>query len=453
MKAIGIDIGSSSVKGAVLDLTKSIVEPDLSRPFPSPISGMPTGWIEVDPQAVHNSVLELLSTLWQLAPDAERVLFSGQMGGLILLDESGRPLSNYVSWRDQRSLAKVAEKQTTFEQVRTAWEDAGCFADLGRELQAGSTTVLLAWLNSRGQLPPNAIPYTIADYVIAKLIGQQPKFHVTQAIGMLDLGNNEWHRPAWEALGLGHLQLPQLARNEACVGEFKSHGRTIQVFGSYGDQPCALRGANLQRDELSINLSTGGQVSCRMDKFEPGNYQSRKYFFGDTLNTITHLPAGRSLNVLFDLVTELARAQGNSPTDHWSTINRLIEEVESTDLSVTPTFFRGPLGTQGRIENISTENLSVGTLFNATLRWISDQIAEVAQRLSPATTRLNVPMQASKMEPVTKRSWNSIVLSGGLTHKLPRLRSLLREGFSAPFRESPGEETLAGLLDIAKHNL
>jgi len=38
------------------------------------------------------------------------------------------------------------------------------------------------------------------------------------------------------------------------------------------------------------------------------------------LNTITHLPAGRSLNVLVDLLTELARAEGLVLADPWKFI-------------------------------------------------------------------------------------------------------------------------------------
>ena len=67
---------------------------------------------------------------------------------------------------------------------------------------------------------------------------------------------------------------------------------------------------NSSRGELSINISTGSQVSRRTDRLEPGEVQTRAYFHGDLLQTITHLPAGRSLNVLVRLLTEVARAEG-----------------------------------------------------------------------------------------------------------------------------------------------
>jgi hypothetical protein len=55
-------------------------------------------------------------------------------------------------------------------------------------------------------------------------------------------------------------------------------------------------------------------------------------------------------------------------------------------------------------------------------------------------------------ERFSSMDWKGVVLSGGLTQKAPRLRSLLKDRFSVPLRESAAEETLAGLLDIARHD-
>lgn len=433
MKALGIDIGSSSIKGAVLDLSSLTVKTPIALPFPSPIEGLPTGWVEIDPIAVLEAVDEVLSSLIEQAPDATWLGFSGQMGGLILLDEHVQPLTNYVSWQDQRSIETIDDGESCLDRIRNTWTSSGSLPDLGNELQAGSATTLLAWHQSQNQLPKRAIPSNIADFVIAHRVGHPIPMHATHAIGMLDLHHSDWHRRAFEQIGLRDLRLPDLSHTENCVGEWKHGGRALRVFGSYGDQPCALRGAGLQTGELSLNISTGSQVSRRSAQFQPGSFQSRKYFFGDTLDTVTHLPAGRSLNVLVDLVTEVAHAQGISLQHPWDTINLLVEAVDDTDLEVDLAFFRGPLGNRGRIGSISTGNLSIGSLFLAAFRTMADNYVRVTERFSP-------------------KDWKGVVLSGGLTQKSPRLRSLLKERFSVPLRESAGEETLAGLLDIARHD-
>ncbi|MFO0876545.1 MAG: FGGY family carbohydrate kinase [Gemmataceae bacterium] len=430
MIAYGLDIGSSSIKGAVLDLATSTIHPPVLRPFPAPVRGLPSKWIEIDPFAVIQATGEVLSLLSDQSPNAELLCVSAQMGGLILLEEQGNPLTNYLSWRDQRTLDETGSGSSFLEKVREHWITANYLSELGQELQPGSTTALLGWLQSQGQLPRHATPATIGDFVVSHLVGHLVPMHATHAIGMLDLRNDTWHRPALDLLKLNALQLPELLLSERCVGETRLAGRKLQVFGSYGDHQCALRGAGLLSDELSLNISTGSQVSRRSTRFVPGPYQSRKYFFGDNLDTVTHLPAGRSLNVLVDLLTELARIQGVPLQNPWDTINQLVSSVPDTDLHVDLSFFRTPLGERGRIDHISTENLSVGTLFHAAFRAMADNYAQIANRFCP-------PL------------WNSIVLSGGLTQNAPRLRALLKERFSAPLRESKGEETLAGLLDIA----
>src|SRR5262249_34893560 len=152
--------------------------------------------------------------------------------------------------------------------------------------------------------------------------------------------------------------------------------------------------------ELSLNISTGSQVSRRVATFEPGDYQSRKYFFGDYLDTVTHIPAGRSLNVLVDLLTELARAEGVLLADPWKTIQRKVEEVPQTDLEVDLAFFRSPVGDHGCIDQITTENLHVGALFLAAYRSLADNYVRLAERF-------------------LKTDWQAVVLSGGLTKNAP----------------------------------
>lgn len=431
MQCLGIDIGSTSIKGAVLDLATMQVGEPVVCAFPPPVTGLSAGRVEVSSRAICMAVESVLSKLVAKSPDANRLYFSGQMGGVILIDERGRAVSNYISWRDQRTVQPNAAGQSTLESMRDCWESNGYLTNLGRELQPGSMSTLLAWLKKQRQLPHDVIPCPVADFVIARLVGQPIPMHATHAIGMLDLQRDEWHRTALEAIGLGNLPLPELALKVSRVGTAQIGGHSFQVYGSFGDQQCALRGARLQREELSLNVSTGSQVSRRTSQFQPGPYQSRKYFFGDYLDTVTHIPAGRSLNVLVELLTELGQADGLAFPNVWKVIQEKVEAVSESDLDVDLSFFAGPLGDRGCISGITTENLTVGNLFHAAYRSMAENYRTLADRFQPA-------------------DWKSIVLSGGLTQGAPRLRKLIQQRFTAPMRESAGEETLLGLLDIAQ---
>lgn len=430
MKALGIDIGSTSIKGAVLDLEGQQLGKIVSRPFPAPIAGLPPGWFEVSPTEVHAATRQVIDELLRDEPRPSGIFVSAQMGGVVLVDAKGVPLSNYLSWRDQRSLEIHPEFGKSYlEEVRHRWSE-GDLPLLGNELQPGSSPVLLFWLRLNGQLPQGAIPLSIGDFVI--LPRYSPRLHVTQAIGQLDLNTKDYRRNSFAKLGLGHLSLPTVVNQigPTCTPEFGTGGSSL--WGSYGDQQCALLGAGLKPGELSLNISTGSQVSMRVGQFTPGPYQTRMFFEGDYLNTITHLPAGRSLNVLVDLLTELARAEDITLRDPWGELIRRATAVEQTDLTTSLSYFAGPLGSSGAIQSITTENLTVGNLFHAAFRQMADTYAEMAKRLDP------------------KQKATAVVISGGLTKSAPILRRMIEERFSIPIREASEEETLLGLLQLAR---
>lgn len=432
MICLGLDIGSTSIKGAVLDLRAGEVRSIVRQLFPQPLTGLPAGHFEVAPAEVLEVTQAVIADLLREAPAVEALFFSGQMGGVILVDQAGNALTNYLSWRDQRTLQPQASGAMTLDRIRAKWT-CNELIDLGSELQAGSASSLLFWLVEHDRLPDGAMPATVADFVIGQLCNSPPQMDPTQAIGLLDLNTGNWHRAAFDVLGLGRVRWPQLADYRRSVGGLAFGGRKIPCHASFGDQQCALRGVGLTRDELSLNISTGSQVSQRTARFQPGPYQTRCYFDGDYLNTITHLPAGRSLNVLTDLLTELARAEGVTLTRTWNTIADRAAAADGGGLMVDLAFFAGPLGCTGRLDGITTENLTVGNLFYSAFRNMADNYLLCADRLNP------------------DRSLLGIALSGGLTRSAPVLRQLIQGRFAVPVRESTEtEETLLGLLDVAR---
>ena len=104
----------------------------------------------------------------------------------VLSDAHGAPLSNYISWRDQRTTQALPDGRTYVEAVRSRWTDDE-FAQLGRELQPGSVTSLLFCLAECGELPRGARVSTIGDFVIGRLCEAAPRMHRSHGIGLLDL--------------------------------------------------------------------------------------------------------------------------------------------------------------------------------------------------------------------------------------------------------------------------
>ena len=432
MRCIGIDIGSSSIKGGVLNVATGRVEHIEKVAFPGPVNSLPSGFHEVSPAEIVQSTRQVLHSLLQAAPDAEHIRFSSQMGGVLLLNQQQRPITNYLSWRDQRSLLPAPDSNTPLlHQLRASWNDQQ-YEDLGKELKPGSATTLLYWLAQARQLPQHAVPVTVGDYVIAELCGAVPRMHRSQGIGMLNLQTNDWHHEAFAAAGIDGLHWPEPIAESEPVGQLSFNGRRLNCFAAIGDQQAALLGIDLQSSELSINCSTGSQVSQITSTFQPGNCQTRCWFNGQFLNTVTHIPAGRSLTILEALLTELPRSAGITLSNSWQLIAAATDCDTSNGLCCDLSFFSSAMGDAGNISHITTENLTVGNLFCAAFDFMADSYLECSRRLTDTP------------------AWTQLAVSGGLVQAFPALRRRLAARFSWPLREvAEQEETLMGLLKLA----
>jgi len=215
------------------------------------------------------------------------------------------------------------------------------------------------------------------------------------------------------------------------VGELKIGSKGVACYTPVGDAQAALAGALLASDELSLNIATGAQVSRLTGELRLGDYQSRPYFDGTFLNTLSYPPAGRELNVLVRLLRELAAAQGLTFSDPWTYISEATQQATQTDLRVDLNFF-GTSSDGGGISNIRTENLTVGHLFQAAFNSMADAYHECALRLWP------------------EEAWHNLLFSGGLVTKLEGLRKVIHNKFNSSYRVSPfAEDTLFGLLILA----
>ncbi len=434
MTFLALDLGTSFIKGAVLDADTPRIEHVQRIPFPDPIPNQPALLCEIDPYQIINATRDLIARLAPHAPDCEGVVTCGQMQGLVLTDERATPRSNYISWRDQRALMPHPSGAGTYFDAMMSRVTADERRATGSEWRPSLPISALFWLAERGELARDAIPSALADFVIANLCETTPTIHPTNASvhGVLDLARGDWERDVIARLGLASLQFPQVQRTGAIVGSPTLDGKRVPCYSPVGDQQCALTGARLRERELSINISTGSQVALLVPRLQFGDYQTRPFFDGKYLNIVTHIPAGRALAALIALLTEIPRARGIE-LDAWEYIAREAAQIRATDLRVNLAFFASAVGDRGAIRNIREDNLTVGNLFRAAFENMAENYFACAQRLSP------------------ERAWERVVFSGGLAQKVDLLRQIIAEKFDAPYRVCPAsEDTLFGLLLLAR---
>jgi sugar (pentulose or hexulose) kinase len=427
---IAIDVGSSFIKAAILDLDALELRHTLRLPFPGFVPGLPPLSREVAPAAILAAVEDLLGRTVPNAPDCAGLVICGQMQGFVLVDGRGEPVSNYVSWLDQR--VTPAEFDEFARHVTPEHRH-----ELGNEFRPGIALPLLYWLRRHGALPPGgppggatgeATPVSIADFVVSRLCHAPAVMDPTQAaaFGALRIADMRWHQEVIGRLGLESLRWPEVVPTGSLAGTW----RGAPCYASIGDQQCAIAGALLEDGELSVNIGTGSQLSMIDDPGVATHLQLRPYFDGRFLRTITHIPGGRALAVLVGLLTELG---GASEEEAWRRIEPAVAALTATDLRANTAFFPGPCGHGGALENLHEGNMTAGHVFRAVFESMARNYQTCARRLDPEGVATHA------------------VFSGGAARRLPILRELTAAQLGMGYRLSPHpEDTLFGLMVLAR---
>jgi sugar (pentulose or hexulose) kinase len=434
MRVLGLDLGSSFIKGAVLDLDALAISHVERLPFP-PHRSDPPAFNEFDPNLIIANTRTLLASLLNKAPDAASVVVCSQLHGLVLSDEKGRPLGNFINWQDERALLPInSSGRTYFDEINSRLTPAER-RSMGNEARPGVPLCFLFWLAQNKALPEgHPIATSLANFVIANLCGTKPKTEITNAYahGAFDMETGEWHHGVIRKLGLDVVHWPAIVPQGEILGQARIESRNLSFFAPVGDYQCAQAGTLLEEHELSINVSTGSGVAMLGQKLEFGNFQTRPFFDERILRAITHIPGGRALNALIKLLGELARAQGYELENPWDYILAAASRVQETDLRVNPAFYFSSMGDRGAITNVREHNLTVGDLFHAAFSAMADNYFHCALRVSSGV------------------HWERVVFSGGVALKAGLLRQLVCERLGAAHRiVASAEDTMLGLLALA----
>ncbi|MEH6679262.1 MAG: FGGY family carbohydrate kinase [Sediminicola sp.] len=109
MYYLGLDIGSSSIKAALVEMATGKSVGVVQQPEKEmSMEAIKNGWAEQDPEewwAHCCKAIDLLKKAYSIAPsDIKGIGISYQMHGLVVLDREGRPLRKSIIWCDSRAV-------------------------------------------------------------------------------------------------------------------------------------------------------------------------------------------------------------------------------------------------------------------------------------------------------------------------------------------------------------
>jgi xylulokinase len=250
---LGIDIGTTGAKGIALAADGQVVA---SATESYPLSTPQSGWSEQDPELWWTAAQRLLDVL----PDGP-VGLSGQMHGLVVLDEHGDVLRPAILWNDQRTAAECAEIERRVGLERL-------IELTGNRALTGFTAPKLLWLRTHEPERYARIRHILLpkDYVRYRLTGELT-IDAADASGTLlfDVARRRWSDEVCEALEIPLEWLPT------------AHEST--EVATSGDQAAAALGVGIvEPGRISVVLGTSGVVFAVLPEYAP-DAQGRVHVF------------------------------------------------------------------------------------------------------------------------------------------------------------------------------
>jgi xylulokinase len=256
---IGIDVGTSGVKGVAIDADGGILaqaEAGYALSTPRP------GWAEQDPEDWWQATREVLHRLRSGSEPPAGIGLSGQMHGLVALGRADEILRPAILWNDGRTGAECEEIERRIGRERL-------IELTGNRALPGFTAPKLLWLRRHEpEVYQRITRFTLPkDYVRLRLCGEHAT-DVTDASGtlLLDVAARSWSQEMLDALELEHDWLPKVLESPTVAG---ADADGVPVAAGAGDQAASALGVGVDRPgPVSVVLGTSGVVFAALDRFE-----------------------------------------------------------------------------------------------------------------------------------------------------------------------------------------
>ncbi len=377
MNILGIDIGTTTVTALVLNTEKSGVLKSCTLKNDSFITGRDFEKLQ-DPNLIIETVKSAVKTVTEsLIIDA--IGITGQMHGILYLDESYKPCSPLMIWQDERG-NEIYKNTLSYAEYLT--KETGLKAASG----FGLTTHFYNLIN--GEIPENAVMLcTIHDYLASLLTNTKPVTHSSDgaSLGFYNLEENCFDNIALEKVGIDKDFLPEVIKTTSLAGEtncdFLPSGIPVSV--AIGDNQGSFLGSVADAESsVLVNVGTGSQVSFITDKVkdlscgEIRPLTDNKYIFVGA-----SLCGGRAYAILKTFFEKCAQMLGGKAENLYSLMDKKAESISDfSDLLTVNCQFCGTRENpkiRGSIENIGIENLTPENLIFGTLKGVSKELFDM----------------------------------------------------------------------------
>ncbi|MCB0160145.1 MAG: xylulokinase, partial [Caldilineaceae bacterium] len=268
---IGIDSSTTATKALLIDETGAVLgvaATEYGYATPQPL------WSEQDPElwwdGTVGSIRAVLAQTGVDPADVAGIGLTGQMHGLVLLDEHGEVLRPAILWNDQRTGAQCDEIRRRVGRERF-------IAVTGNDALTGFTAPKILWVaQNEPEIYARARQVLLPkDYVRYRLTGD----YATDRAGgagtvLFDLAARDWSADIAAALDIPLDWLPPTYEGPAVTGVISAAAAEATglragtpVVGGGGDQAAGAVGVGAVKEGIvSLVLGTSGVVFATVDQ-------------------------------------------------------------------------------------------------------------------------------------------------------------------------------------------
>lgn len=269
---MGLDISTTGAKALIIDDGGAVIA---VANTPQPISQPKPLWSEQNPadwwDGISASIRAALAESGLKGADISAIGLTGQMHGLVLLDEKGEVLRPSILWNDQRTGAQCDE-MTERVGARRLLELTG------NPAVTGFTAPKILWVRDNEPdvyararqvlLPKDYIRYKLTDVYATDLAG-------ASGTSLLNVAERAWSAEVLAALEIPAEWMPPAHEGTAITSTISAAGAAATglqvgtpVVGGGGDQAAGAIGMGcVTPDKIGVTVGTSGVVFAPLSRY------------------------------------------------------------------------------------------------------------------------------------------------------------------------------------------
>lgn len=376
MKSIGLDIGTTTICGVLLEAETGKVIKTETRKNNTAVQGVTHHFEKMqDGEQILSICNEIVDMFIESEKDISYIGVTGQMHGILYVNRDGAAITPLYSWQDGRGNCEYKEGMTYSEYGTKI---------TGYKLAAGFGVTTHFYNQENHKIPKGAACFcTIPDFVAMRLAQKKaPAVHPSMgaSMGLFNVEEGVFAEPAAKKLHMDISYFPRVEKKEVLLGK---HKKGMNVSMALGDNQASFLGSVSEQSNTLLNIGTGSQISVFSEQYYKGTQiECRPYINNTFLMVGAPLCGGAAYAVLKDFYKKVLEMFGyDEPENIYQIMNNAGAKVyHKNNQMLVDTRFNGTRENpqvRGAISQLGSGNFTPEFLTLGIIRGICQELYSI----------------------------------------------------------------------------